>query len=212
MPNNLAWLLRNAKPVETVVSTWRASNKGNPIEKRKLNLKIHPKGISDRGDGPRGYTPINLYSAAAGIPAGEAFVWLSQLRSGSIVVNPRPKETAPETTPEASPVSVPAEPADNADELAQLNGWAPDEEPEAIAPQRERLAELTECPGLVGDIIDWITDTARRPNRVLALGAAVTIIGTLIGRRAAMPTRSATRSRQRAAASSTRRLRASSFE
>src|SRR5262249_5057341 len=34
--------------------------------------------------------------------------------------------------------------------------------------------------------------TARRPSRVLALGAAITVIGTLIGRRAASPTSSAT--------------------
>jgi hypothetical protein len=47
-------------------------------------------------------------------------------------------------------------------------------------------------PGAVGDIVDWIITTARRPNRVLALGAAITIVGTLIGRRVAGPTRSAT--------------------
>ena len=47
-------------------------------------------------------------------------------------------------------------------------------------------------PGLVGELVDWITATSRRPNRVLALGAAVTVVGTLIGRRAAGPTRSAT--------------------
>jgi Protein of unknown function (DUF3987) len=49
-----------------------------------------------------------------------------------------------------------------------------------------------DVPGAVGEIIEWVTDSARRPNRVLALGAAVTIAGTLIGRRVAGPTRSAT--------------------
>ena len=54
------------------------------------------------------------------------------------------------------------------------------------------LEPYTQVPGVVGDIVDWITSTARRPNRVLALGAAITVVGTLIGRRAAGPTRSAT--------------------
>ena len=54
------------------------------------------------------------------------------------------------------------------------------------------LESLTHCDGLVGDIIDWIADTARRPNRVLALGTAIAVAGTLIGRRVASPSRSAT--------------------
>ena len=54
------------------------------------------------------------------------------------------------------------------------------------------LEPYTQVPGAVGDIVDWITSTARRPNRVLALGAAIAVVGTLIGRRVAGPTRSAT--------------------
>jgi hypothetical protein len=56
----------------------------------------------------------------------------------------------------------------------------------------DALEPFTNCPGVVGDIIDFIVATARRPNRVLALAAAVTVVGTLIGRRVAGPTRSAT--------------------
>jgi len=64
----------------------------------------------------------------------------------------------------------------------------------AVAPtaKTDSLEALTKVPGVIGDIIDWIVATARRPNRVLALGAAVTVVGTLIGRRVAGPTRSAT--------------------
>jgi hypothetical protein len=68
-------------------------------------------------------------------------------------------------------------------------------EPEPAAepePPQELLLPYTTVPGAVGEIVDWITATARRPNRVLALGAAVTVVGTLIGRRVAGPTRSAT--------------------
>ena len=68
--------------------------------------------------------------------------------------------------------------------------------PAAAAPAPEAngdaLEAFTYCPGVVGDIVDFIFATARRPNRVLALGAAVTVVGTLIGRRVAGPTRSAT--------------------
>jgi hypothetical protein len=56
----------------------------------------------------------------------------------------------------------------------------------------DALQPLTKVPGIVGDVVDWIVATARRPNRVLALGAAITLVGTLIGRRVAGPTRSAT--------------------
>ncbi|MBS1181951.1 MAG: hypothetical protein H6Q99_1831 [Proteobacteria bacterium] len=53
-------------------------------------------------------------------------------------------------------------------------------------------AALTHVPGLVGDITNWITATARRPNRVLALGAALTLVGTAMGRFWAGPTLSST--------------------
>jgi hypothetical protein len=54
------------------------------------------------------------------------------------------------------------------------------------------IESLTDCPGLIGEIVDWIEATARRPNRVFALGAAIAVIGTLIGRRVAGPTDSGT--------------------
>ena len=69
---------------------------------------------------------------------------------------------------------------------------APAEAKPPAAPQPEPLQAFTHVPGVVGDIVNWIVATARRPNRVLALGAAVTIVGTLIGRRVAGPTQSAT--------------------
>jgi hypothetical protein len=70
----------------------------------------------------------------------------------------------------------------------------PPAEPAAAqsAIQSDPLQSLTKVPGVIGDIIDFIVATARRPNRVLALGAAVAVVGTLIGRRVAGPTRSAT--------------------
>jgi hypothetical protein len=49
------------------------------------------------------------------------------------------------------------------------------------------LESLTYVPGLVGDIVEHIVANAHRPNRVFALGAAVSVVGTLISRRAVGP-------------------------
>ena len=49
---------------------------------------------------------------------------------------------------------------------------------------------LTYVPGFLGTAIDWIEDTARRPNRAMALGAALALVGTAMGRLWAGPTMS----------------------
>ena len=54
------------------------------------------------------------------------------------------------------------------------------------------LDKLTHVPGLAGEIVEWIVSGARRPNRMMALGAALAIVGTLIGRRIKGPTGSST--------------------
>jgi hypothetical protein len=53
---------------------------------------------------------------------------------------------------------------------------------------RSDLEALTHgIPGLVGEIVEFVVLTARRPNRILALGTALTTVGTLIGRRVSGP-------------------------
>jgi hypothetical protein len=86
--------------------------------------------------------------------------------------------------------------------LAERLGWsdatvhidttAAEPKPSAPVDPEPLLQYATNIPGVLGDIVDWVTATARRPNRVLALGTAVTVVGTLIGRRVAGPTRSGT--------------------
>jgi hypothetical protein len=89
--------------------------------------------------------------------------------------------------------AAPAQPASDATLNEDEEEAAAVDEPEPEAASIPNPIEpLTHVPGLVGDLVDWITATAKRPNRVLALGVAVTVIGTLIGRRVAGPTRSAT--------------------
>lgn len=78
------------------------------------------------------------------------------------------------TTPEMLPA-----------EAAVIEDDHHDEEPNHAQPIDD---ELTRIPGVLGDVVDWITATSRRPNRRIALGAALTICGTLIGRRMASPT------------------------
>lgn len=150
------------------VATWRASSTGRPLDKRKLNLKIMPDGIRDFGM-DQGYTALDLVMASGGCDLDTAFSFLARsvgwTQDDPITID--------------VPVTVPATPAQKAVETIER-------------PATDALLPLTHAKGLVGDLVDWIVATARRPNRVLALGAAVTIVGTLIGRRVASPTRSGT--------------------
>jgi hypothetical protein len=58
--------------------------------------------------------------------------------------------------------------------------------------QGDGIERLTYVPGLVGAVTDWIVGSSIRPNRLIALGVALAICGTLIGRRIKGPTGSAT--------------------
>lgn len=82
---------------------------------------------------------------------------------------------------------------DNGDVIDATTGEIVQEAQEASEHQSEGLPEhLTQVPGLVGDITDWIEATARYPSRIMAIAAALTIVGTAIGREMAGPTKSAT--------------------
>jgi hypothetical protein len=52
--------------------------------------------------------------------------------------------------------------------------------------------DLTKVPGIVGRLTDWITGASLYPNRRLALGASLVIVGTLMGQRVAGPTNGST--------------------
>src|SRR5262245_28496222 len=51
---------------------------------------------------------------------------------------------------------------------------------------------LTYVPGLVGDITEWIVETSMLPNRMMALGVSLAVVGTLTGRKVLGPTTSMT--------------------
>lgn len=77
----------------------------------------------------------------------------------------------------------------SADELEGLGVPANADAPSA---PDELPRHLLDVPGLVGVMARWITETALYPQPVLALGAALTVIGTAAGRKYAGPTKSGT--------------------
>ena len=166
------------------VPTWRASNGGQPLEARKLNLKMHKTGIKDMGTDEK-FTPLNLCCRVFHWDLDTAFRWLrTQLGIedvdgvDNVVVLPRAL----------------AEMEDGAI-VDTASGEIVQDAPPDIAPapaDRELPDHLTRVPGLLGELIDYVEATARRPNRVMALGAALTVLGTAVGRRVAGPTMSGT--------------------
>jgi hypothetical protein len=54
------------------------------------------------------------------------------------------------------------------------------------------INQLTYVPGLLGELIEWNVQTARYPSRVMALAAAIAVVGKLLDRKMAGPTMSAT--------------------
>ena len=169
VPALMLYRCRRTQKGYEAVPTWRPSTTGRELGKRHLNLKIVPEGIRDFGAN-QGYTPLDLVMAACDCDLDTAFRFLSERLGWAAdldlsALRPPADEAAAE--PVAGAAAKPKVPIDE-------------------------LARFTTVPGVVGEIVDWIVATSRRPNRVLALGAAITVVGTLIGRRAAGPTRSAT--------------------
>ncbi len=66
-----------------------------------------------------------------------------------------------------------------------------DDEPDDEAEEGDAPAideALTHVDGVLGQIVDWIADCSPSGNRLLALSAALPLMGTLLGRRMATPT------------------------
>jgi Protein of unknown function (DUF3987)/Bifunctional DNA primase/polymerase, N-terminal len=188
------------------VPAWRPSSTGREPEQRHLNLKIVPAGIRDFG-ADRGYTPLDLVMAADGCDLDTAFRFLNRRLDWAPATSPFDLQVDGTTNAgqaeDHASASTGAERGIGARTVAGIGagtsaagtGVASINSPPgtgAPAGNVEALEAYTHVPGAVGAVVDWIAATARRPNRVLALGAAITIVGTLIGRRVAGPTRSAT--------------------
>ena len=59
------------------VAEWRPSSTGRALHLRKPNLSFKSDGIVDFGDGPKGYTPIDVVIEARRVSPGEALEWLA---------------------------------------------------------------------------------------------------------------------------------------
>ncbi len=164
------------------VPHWRPSNTGRDLSARSRNLGVATTGIEDFGAGQK-YTALDLVMAAANWDLETAFTWLADRLGlseegfdlGVPCALSSPHHDLPPHDPETGEIDLPPEPRTE-----------PRTEPQTTP------TDLTSVPGLVGEIINWIEATARRPNRMLALGAAITVVGTLVGRRVAGPTLSGT--------------------
>jgi hypothetical protein len=148
------------------VATWRESNTGRALADRKRNLQMHSTGIRDFGD--RSYSALDLVQAARSVSLNDAFMWLSE-RLGTL-----------------EPLPI----------LNQREDGSIEIEGRVVAPvddgDHELPDVLTRVPGLVGDIVDYIEAASQFPQRGLALGVALGIVGTAAGRKFAGPTRSGT--------------------
>lgn len=196
---------RPARGGYEAVATWRASSTGQAIPDRKRNLSIQRDGIKDFGTNDT-YSAIDLVMAVRECEQAEATDWLRErlgLKDEGVVIAlgnpvagiptsdddlPEPlrervagvaKEIALKPTPsltggvagrpeEISPAAVHYPP------LASINSDLPD--------------HLTRVPGLVGELTNWIADSARKPQRAGALLAAIELVGTAAGRKFAGPT------------------------
>lgn len=163
------------------VCPWRPSSTGRPMDARNPNLSITTAGSRDHGTG-EGYSALDLVMHALDLDQDAAFAWLSS----RVGLGEDPVEVSgpvSDPMPPAASLSVPG---------ADPEPTAEQSEPAAVDLSDELPDHLTRVPGLLGDMIEWIVDGARRPNRVLAMGAALTIVGTAIGQAIAGPTGSAT--------------------
>ena len=182
---------RPARGGYEAVATWRASSTGRRIEERKRNLSVSPGGIKDFGTNDT-YSAIDLVMHALDLSEGAALEWLEDrlgLSAPDVVIDlkrPAPwgdESDLPPPLRGLSPTAASRSPAAAAQEITT---------PEPVRAPAEMPAHLLDPPGLLGALMDYVTGSARKPQRVLALATGLTVLGTCAGRRYAGPTGSGT--------------------
>lgn len=193
--------LRAAGPGKfEAVASWRPSSTGRPDNRRSPNLKFHAQGIKDMGTGET-YTALNVVMRSGDMTLNQATTWLGT-RLGynfevAIDLKPTPKpanDLVLTTEGEVLPAVLPEAPVQVVEQPMPAAAVVPFLKPESrsVETPDEKLArkldDLTRPPGLVGDLVDWIEGSSRRPSRILALAAALAFVGTLAGRMYESPT------------------------
>jgi hypothetical protein len=181
------------------VAHWRPSSSGRTLAKRATNLILSPEGIKDKGT-DEGYTAIDLVMAACGADLDSAFRWLQERVAPQkpVVLNLTP--AAPDPEPDIGiPISEADQPLTNVvpirKNLAGLVTGAPplrERPPEEPAYGHVLPEDLCTPAGLLGEVAEWINATAATPVPQHNLGAALALLGTLMGRRWESPTRART--------------------
>lgn len=210
--NNLsAWVpaldlyaLRPARGGYECVAQWRPSSSGQPLHDRKRNLSIQQSGIKDFGTNDT-YSAIDLVMVAQGLDQPAATSWLRerlglddtgvvldlqipqvQLSDDDLPEPLRPRKTSMDAFVDALTPPAPKPPVSldlrAVETILPTSGTCSDALP----------LHLLRCPGLVGEITDWICDTALQPQRLAALLAALQVVGTAAGRTFSGPTRTGT--------------------
>jgi hypothetical protein len=187
--------LRPARGGYECVAQWRASSSGQALHDRKRNLSIQSSGIKDFGTNDT-YSAIDLVMVAQGLDQSAATAWLRErlgLDDTGVVIELGRSETPAPIACSLSEDDLPA-PLRNLPDKPAKPPVSLDLRAVETPDSRfgEIPAHLLRCPGLVGEITDWIVDSARRPNRAFALGAALLVVGTAAGRKVCGPTDSGT--------------------
>ena len=183
------------------VAHWRPSSTGRLLSERDPNLSIMPgRGAKDFGTGDS-YTAIDLVMHALDISLDDAVKFLtSRLGIGTERFEvPKIEFEQPDKAsghaqkfPQGNDLIVVAPETGGSIETmpAVTKGAVP---ANAEKPELGEIPEALLYPdGLLGELIDYIVDGARRPSRLLALGPALGIIGTILGQAVQGPTGSAT--------------------
>lgn len=202
------YALRPARGGYEAVNTLRDSSSGQPLERRKRNLSIQPSGIKDFGTGET-WSAIDLVADFAGLSVAEALSFLEERLpglgdDGSVVIDlnamiassgkgdcdlPAPlRGLSPAPERNAPPATSRMDATEGHEVLGGEETLADLVEGATHAPPTEMPAHLLDCPGLVGEIADWMSRTAQRPLPALNLITALAVVGTAGGRKFAGPT------------------------
>jgi hypothetical protein len=188
------------------VASWRPSASNRHLSKRATNLAISGEGIKDCGD-QKGYTPLDLVMAACAADLDTAFRWLQErvapqrtvlLTSTPAALPPPAEEPTPARVGNLRGLVVPGtRPALTLVQFDPETGEVLNELPVAAAPLREPPTavlpvDLCYPAGLLGEVSEWITQTAAKPVPQHNLGAAIVMLGAAMGRRFESPTRART--------------------
>lgn len=196
---NLPKLERTHTGSYKAVAHWRPSSTGRSLMERSPNLSIMPGyGARDFGTGDS-YTAIDLVMRSLDISLDDAVKFLtSRLGIGTERFEVPKIEIEQAPAGIEAPRNLPEIPESyEQDMIDPTTGEIIEEVAGTDLPVEETQFNevpdhLLVVPGLVGEIMDWIVSSSRRPSRVLALGPAIGIVGTLVGGSVVGPTDSAT--------------------